>query len=105
MSFVGQILADGQVSNTEGALYTAPASTVAYIRFMSFTNTGVVDETLILYVRKGAGTSRKIFQGVIEPDYTITCDDAISLGATDSIRAETTNSSVVDFLITGAEEV
>jgi len=105
MSFIADILAEGQVSDSEGVLYTVPSSTKAYIRFMTFFNTNATPQTLILYVRKGAGTSRKFFQCELSQNRTMECDSPIALGAGDTIRAETTTASVVNFVISGAEQV
>ena len=101
---LGKLLATGQVANTEGAIYTVPASTTTYIKSMTFYNTGAIAQTLIVYARDGAGTSRVIGRAVLQENWTCKIDDSLVLEATDTIRAQTTNATTVDYSIYGVEE-
>lgn len=103
-TMTGKLLADGQVSDSEGAIYTVPASTVTYIKSMEFSNVGGDTETLIVYIRNGSGTSRVIARAQLLDNYRLESDTPYALEAADSIRAETTNANSVDFAIFGVEE-
>ena len=103
-TFAGKLSANGQVSNSEGAIYTVPALTTAYIKSMTFTHSSATPQTLIIYIRKGAGTSRVIFRAVMLEDYSLEYDGSFALEAGDTVRAQTTTASVMDYTITGIEE-
>ncbi len=107
MAFAGKVLADGQLAITKGTLYTVPATTVAYVKFLSVFNTNAITQTVIIYVNTG-GTSRKIanvsFLAVDEYSRIIDKDEALVLEAGDLIEGETTTASAVDFTIQGVEE-
>jgi len=100
----GKLLADGQVANTEGAIYTVPASSIAYIKSVSFHNTNVATQTLILYVRNGAGSSRVVARWSLLQDETGFYNGSIALEDGDTLRAVTTTASAVDYVITGVLE-
>jgi hypothetical protein len=107
MAFVGSILANGQLPNTKTTLYTVPALTVAYIKFINAHNTGVGSETVIFYVKKSAGTSRVLGRAVLaanEQSRVIDKEETITLGAGDVIEGQTTTAATVDYLITGVQE-
>jgi hypothetical protein len=102
--FAGKLLDEGQVSNSEGAIYTVPALTTAYIKGMTFTHSSATPQTLIIYVRQGAGTSRVIYRCIMDEDYSLGAVGSIALNAGDTIRAQTTTASVMDYTIYGIEE-
>lgn len=104
MSMTGKLLADGQVANTEGAIYTVPASSIAYIKSVSFHNTNAATQTLILYVRNGAGSSRVVARWSLLQDETGFYNGSIALEDGDTLRAVTTTASAVDYVITGVLE-
>lgn len=106
MNTIPKVLAEGQLSNVKTTLYTVPASKYALVKFFSCFNTGAT-QTILIYANI-SGTSRLIaraqllsneFARIIEKEETLT------LEAGDFIEAESTNASVVDFLITGAETI
>lgn len=103
-TMVGKLLANGQVANTEGAIYTVPASTTAYIKSVSFHNTNAATQTLIMYIRDGAGTSRIVARWSLLENETAFYNGSLALEATDTLRAVTTTASAVDYVVTGVEE-
>ena len=107
MAFVGNILANGQLPNAKGTLYTVPALTTAYVKFVNGYNTGAGSETVVFYVKKAAGTSRVLGRAVLAADEqtrVVDKEETITLGAGDQIEGETTTAATVDYLITGVEE-
>lgn len=106
-TFVGSILAQGQLPNPKGTLYTVPANTNAFIKFINAFNPSVGVETAIFYVKKSAGTSRTLGQAVLNQDEQIRIiekDETLNLGPADEIEGETTTAATVDYTITGVEE-
>ena len=104
MPFVATFMQNGRVASSEGILYTAPALTTAYIKLVKFSNTAVGTESLIVYVRKGAGTSRIFYKFALGDNEFATIDDPIVLNAGDTLRAQTTTTTTVDFIVMGVEE-
>lgn len=106
MAFTGKVLGEGQLPNTKTAIYTVPASTVAYIKRFSLFNDNAADQTVIIYVKPGA-TSRKWRRYVLaqnESAEVLEAGDSLILEAGDQIEAETTTASAVDYVISGVEE-
>ena len=107
-SFVGNILAQGQLPNAKGTLYTVPAVTTAYIKFINGHNTpGAGSETTIFYVKKSSGTSKLLGRAILAANEQIRIidkDETITLGAGDTIEGQTTTAATVDYVITGVEE-
>lgn len=101
MTMEGDLLAEGKVATTEGAIYTAPASSIIFVKFISFHNTNVAIQTLYLYIRKGAGTSRIIARWLLFADETGYFEGSLALQDGDTIRAVTTTTNAVDYVITG----
>jgi len=102
MAFTGKILAEGQLPNAKGTLYTAPAT--AYVRFFRCLNTGGGSETVIVYYKKA--TSRQLGRAVLA---TLESADFIDgevlvLDTGDLIEGQTTSATTVDFVIAGAEQ-
>jgi hypothetical protein len=108
MAFTAKILAEGQLPNAKGTLYTVPASTKAYVKFLNAHNTaGGGIETIIFYVKKSGSTSRLLATGLLnfmEQLRAIDKDEALELGAGDIIEGQTTTAAKVDYTITGVEE-
>jgi hypothetical protein len=98
-------LANGQLPNSKGTLYTVPASTQAVIKSITLYNTNTTAETVALYILKSAGTSRQISTGSLVASGGFMIDDTeYTLGAGDIIQGNTTTASKVDFVISGIEE-
>lgn len=105
-TFAGKILAEGQLPNVKGTLYTCPAATTAYVKFICCAHaSGVLTQTVTLFVKRT--TSRRFCRAVLttgEQVRAIDKDEALTLEAGDQIEGQTTTAGVVDYLITGAEE-
>ncbi len=94
-------LADGQLPNTLGTLYTVPASTEATIKSIFILNEGAGSNTATLYIKRSGGSSRKIWsRAMATGDYTVISDFTLATG--DIIEGEATNVSEVNYVITGA---
>lgn len=102
--FTPDLLANGQVANSEGAIYTCPASTRAMIKTVTFVNTSATPQTVVLYVRESAGTSRRVFQWIMSQYQTGVYGESIALNAGDTLRAVSTTNNVVDFTVHGVEQ-
>jgi hypothetical protein len=107
MAFTGSILANGQLPNAKGTLYTVPALTNAFVKFINAYNSGGGTEAVKFYVKKSAGTSRVLAVGTMatkEQLRAIDKDETLNLAAGDVIEGETTTAATVDYLITGVEQ-
>lgn len=105
-TFTAKVLADGQLANSKGTLYTVPVSTAAYVKHFSIFNTNAATQTVIVYLKPGA-TSRKVVQLTLAQNESANIVDLIgsfNLEAGDLIEAETTTAAAVDFVITGVAE-
>lgn len=98
MAIAGVALADGQLANTKGTLYTAAA--VTYIKSISCHSTSATTQTVIVYVNRG-GTSRVIARAALDQYDTLYIELPIVLESGDLIEGVTTTASVVDYQITG----
>jgi hypothetical protein len=91
-----------QFSNTsDTVIYTAPASTTAILKQLTAVETSGEDKTMNVYVRKGAGTSRRI----TDKNYTLPANESRSfadkvnnviLETGDSIRGDSSTNNVID---------
>lgn len=99
-------LANGQLANSIGDLYTVPASTQTIVKSITLVNTNTTTEVVNLYVLKAAGTARRIIpkDTTLYTKYLLVADDTYTLGAGDKIQGDTTTASKVDFVISGVEE-
>ncbi len=105
MAFTVKQLANGQLPNSIGDLYTVPALTTAIIKTISLVNTNTTTEAVNLYVLKVAGTARRIIPKAMSllAGYLLEYDQELTLGAGDKIQGDTTTASKVDFVISGVE--
>jgi hypothetical protein len=99
-------LADGQLANSKGTLYTTPASTRAIVKNIILVNTNTSTETVNLYFKKSGGTSRRLIpkDTALPASNKLVMDDVITLEAAGIIEGDTTTGSKVDFVINGVEE-
>lgn len=97
------ILANGLVAAAKATLYTVPAATQAIVRTVTFTHVASGTQTVILYVKKAAGTSRVFSRAVLATNEFAHEEDIETLGPADEIEAETTNAASVDYSIMGVE--
>ena len=104
--FTGKILAQGQLPNAKGTLYTCPVGTSAYVKFINAYNT-VGTETVVFYVKQSGGSSRVLGRAILNVNEHIRIidkDETINLAAGDIIEGQTTTAATVDYTITGVEE-
>lgn len=105
-TFNAKVLAEGQLPTSKTALYTVPASTVAYVKLFDMLNTNAAQQTIIIYLNT-AGTSRSYGRAILEINEfasVLSDSETIELQAGDTIEAQTTTASAVDYTITGVEE-
>jgi hypothetical protein len=107
-SFAGKILAQGQLPNAKGTLYTVPNNVVTYVKFINAHNIPAGgSEAVIFFTKKSGGTSRLLANGTLaarEQLRVIEKDETINLSAGDVIEGQTTTAATVDYTITGVEE-
>jgi hypothetical protein len=101
-TFTADLLADGQLPAAKAAIYTVPGSTVAYVRTIKLYNTNAATQTILVYIN--GGTSRKQYRCVLAVNESAEIDDRLTLGAADTIEAESTNAASVDYTVHGVEE-
>ena len=98
-------LADGQLPNSKGTLYTTPASTQAIVQSIILVNTGSGANLVNLYKKASGGTSRRL----ITKDTSVAAGNALvvsvrpTLEAGGLIEGDATNATEVDFTINGVE--
>ena len=101
-----KVLAEGQLANSKGTLYTVPAG-VSFTRVTAFVvyNTGGSTETVQIYVKPGS-TSRTVRRLPVD---TLTTAEILSFGQEfilengDLIEGATTTATTVDYVIMGYE--
>ena len=107
MAFAAGSLADGQLPNSQGAIYTVPASTKGYIRNLLLLNINATTQTIDLYIKRSGGTSRQFRRLTLaqyESASVIEGEEAILLSPADAIEAVTTTSSAVNYFVGGVLE-
>jgi len=104
MPYVGASLADGQLPDTVGTLFTATVSTI--IRSFDVYNDGALRQDVVVYILRDGSTTRKVGRADLRQDEfaEVLSDGKVwVLSANDAIQAEADNANQVDFVITGAE--
>lgn len=101
MSSSATTLADGQVAATATAVLSAgtPGPVTAI-----FANTGVVAQSLIVTLKRGTGTARRLAKVLLAADEQMVIAN-LPLNADDTLYAQATDASVVDYLVVGAPPV
>ena len=102
MSLSIKALADGQLSNSKGTLYTCPASTQAIVVAITLYNSGAAQNVCRLYVKPGA-TSRVVHRVALETLEHSQFITRITLEAGDLIEGDATSASEVDYTINGTQ--
>jgi hypothetical protein len=99
------LLANGQLAAAAAALYTVPAGTTTIIKTITYVNTSS-SQSVNLYVKKAAGTSRKIIPSnmVLGTSYCMLYDDEMTLAVGDQILGDATNANQVDYSVNGVEK-
>lgn len=101
---IAKVLDDGQVPAAAAAIFRLDETRVVVRpEFLNFFNDGSVTETIIVYLKRVNGTSRKLRQIKLLPNESaeMFIDNSPTLESGDEIRAETTTASTVDFYVTG----
>ena len=98
-------LADGQLANSIGTLYTA-TSVIAYVKSIVYVNTGAGTNLVNLYVKPSGGTARRIIakNTSLLTNEAMEFDVPIVLDSGDLISGDATSATEVDFTIYGATE-
>lgn len=105
---VGRVLADGQLPAAKATLYTVPTGYRVRIKFFRVYNTSGGAEDVTIWAKPGA-TSRVIFKSATLAGATmaevLTNGTELALEEGDLIEGDATNATVVDYIITGDEEL
>ena len=104
------ILANGQVTTTKATIFKMADTDVlntekASIEKVTFFNENAVEQTAILFVKERFGSSRKIRQFKLlqnEGGEYLEPGDDLPLEIGDSLEAETTTASAVNFVVFGS---
>ena len=97
-------LADGQLADTKGTIYTVPASTEAVAK-VTYVNTGASNRTVNMYVKRSGSSSRR----VIPESLTLQANGGMcirwlrGLSAADLIEGDASAATEVDYLVQGVE--
>lgn len=97
-------LAEGQLPNAKGTLYTVPAVTQTIAVLITLVNSGAGTNNVNIYINSG-GTSRRI-SVLDQPMGTgekIEIRGPFTLEAADLIEGDATNATEVDYTINGVE--
>ncbi|MDQ1291034.1 MAG: hypothetical protein QG615_828 [Nitrospirota bacterium] len=96
-------LAQGQLPNAKGTLYTAAGQVI--VRRINLVNTGAGINSVNVYKKTAAGTSKRIIPVALalDPGDQAICieDDVMTLETGDLIEGDATNASEVDYVIDG----
>jgi len=105
MTLAIKSLADGQLTTTKTALYTAPTTTItqAIVDNITLTHTTEGDVTIKLYFLESGGTSRRIYRAELGDEEQAIMIYKKTLEAGDAIEGEASSGGVVDYVISGAE--
>ena len=106
MAFTGASLNDGQVATSWAAIYTS-TGVKTILRSVDCVNTNAVTQTLEFAITR-SGSTRRILARVSLAQYEkvelLTDGEVVVLSASDTLDAQTTTTTAVDFTITGATE-
>jgi len=97
-------LASGQLAAAKATIYTTPGATQAVVKSITLVNTDTVARTVNLYVNT-AGTSRRVIPKdlALAAGSQFTIDHLITLEAADLLEGDASAATVVDYVISGAE--
>lgn len=101
--FTTKNAANGQVANTKTTIYTA-SSVTAYRPCVTFFNTNAATQTITLYYKASAGTSRSLRQFSLAQFQSAVFDERLILNTGDVLEAVTTTASAVDYTVSLTEE-
>jgi len=94
----------GQLADAEADMYVVPRDRQARVRSIIVANTSAVTtNTVSVYMKTSAGTSRRIFHAALSPGDTAYLDEMV-LAPGAAIRGYATNANQVDWAIMSEEE-
>jgi len=99
-------LADGQLADSKGTIYTSPASTQTIVKSIILVNTNSSAEAVNIYFKASGGTSRQITpvdKSLAASAKTEVLEKDLTLEAADILEGDTTTASKVDFVISGIQ--
>lgn len=101
-----KLLADGQLPNAKGTLYTVPGSTTTIIKTITYVNTDSSARAVNLYVKDSARASRRIIpmNMTLGIGYLMAYDNELTLEAGDLIEGDADVEDVVDYTVNGVEK-
>ena len=101
-----KLLADGQLPNAKGTLYTVPGGTTAIIKTITYVNTESSTRTVNLYLKDSVGASRRIIPMNMSMGigYMAVYNNELTLEAGDLIEGDASVATVVDYTINGVEK-
>ena len=94
-------LADGQVAAAWAAIYSP--TTPVMVKIINFYNTGSSVETVDLGVTVDGSSRRQLRRYKLAPGESGTYE-RLELSAADTLDAQTTTATTVDYLVTGADD-
>jgi hypothetical protein len=99
------ILAQGQVANSQGVIFTASEQT--WIKSARFFQTSATPQDVTVWIKKSGGTAREVAHAEDMPqNYALeAADEPIVLDTGDTIEAATTTAAVVNYTIMGGTRV
>ena len=105
MALAHEKLAQGQLPSTTGTLYTVPVGKTAYLKSVYLHNSGTSDQTIRIYIN-GSAVADRIFEGIVSGKDTFEWDVAYTVILTtgQTLRADSTNASAVNYFIFGGTE-
>ncbi len=98
-----QALANGQLPNAKGTLYTCPAATSTIVKSIVLVNQDTVTHTVNLYFKRT--TSRRLIpkSASLVTGGAGYLDEVVTLEAGDLIEGDADTASQVDYTISGTE--
>ena len=106
MAFTAASLADGQLGTSPASIYTA-TGVKAIIKSATLFNTDSSKHTIGVYITRSGGTRRQIASIELAAgvgDNAVPSGGCIVLSSGDTLEAEASVGSVVDFVVMGATE-
>lgn len=104
----GGSLADGQIANSKGTIYTCPSGYSATVKLIVCYNTSATAQTVNLYIKRNGSTSRQYAKSVALTQgmswFPLNYGEEINLSDSDEIEADTTSATSVDYAIYGSTE-
>lgn len=100
MTSIIEELANGQLGNSEAAIFTATNPTV--VKKINFGNTNTTtNRSLTIKRKKSGGTARLMHKATIPPEGSAIMEEDWTLGTGDEIRAFSDVAAEVDFTVSG----